>query len=143
MSSPTHYPFLLSNRKVVFVRGDFTSMALRAASFDGVVAFHVFNHVPREELVPTVQPVFGWLRPGGRLMLSLGAADTEDGIESDWRGVPMFFAGFRPETNERLSLETGFTLELSQIREEADGELVRFHWVIARRPKGYGRRGSG
>lgn len=119
-----------------FVRGDFTSMAFRPNSFDGVVAFYVFNHVPRAELAPTFDRVLGWLRPGGRLMLSLGAADTDDAIEPDWLGVPMFFAGFPPETNERLLRARGFEVELSELREEAEARYgtVRFHWVIARKP---------
>jgi cyclopropane fatty-acyl-phospholipid synthase-like methyltransferase len=121
-----------------FVRGDFTSMDFRSASFDGVVAFYVFMHVPREELAPTFERAFGWLRPGGRLMLTLSAGDNEDVIEPDWLGVPMFFAGFTPETNERLLRETGFHLEISEVREEVEARygLARFHWVIARKPGG-------
>lgn len=121
-----------------FVLGDFTSMAFRPASFDGVVAFYVFNHVPRDDLAPTCERFFGWLRPGGRLMGSLGAADTEDVIEADWLGVPMFFAEFPPGTNERLLRETGFDLELSEVHEEMEARYgpVQFHWIIARKPGG-------
>ena len=41
-----------------FILGDFTSMAFRPASFDGVVGFYVFNHVPRDD----VEPAFTTLR---------------------------------------------------------------------------------
>jgi ubiquinone/menaquinone biosynthesis C-methylase UbiE len=47
-----------------FLLGDFTSMAFRKASFDAVVAFYVFMHVPQEQLVPTFERILGWLRPG-------------------------------------------------------------------------------
>ena len=119
-----------------FIRADFTTMSFRPGSFDGVVAFYVFNHVPREALGPTFARVFHWLRSGGRLMLSLGASDNLGTVEEDWLGVPMFFAGFAPETNERLLRERGFRLEMSEVREEteANSGLVRFHWVIARKP---------
>jgi cyclopropane fatty-acyl-phospholipid synthase-like methyltransferase len=119
-----------------FVRADFTTMIFRPASFDGVVGFYAFNHVPQEELALTFAQVFRWLRPGGHLMVSLGANDTANAIEQDWLGVPMFFAGFKPETNERLLRETGFHLEISEVREAVmkDGEVERFHWVMARRP---------
>jgi cyclopropane fatty-acyl-phospholipid synthase-like methyltransferase len=119
-----------------FVRADFTTTIFRPASFDGIVAFYAFNHVPQEELAPTLSHVFAWLRPGGHLMLSLGANDTQNAIQEDWLGVPMFFAGFKPETNERLLRETGFHLEISEVREAVtmDGEVERFHWAIARRP---------
>ena len=118
-----------------FIQGDLTTIDVDAAAFDAVVAFFVFNHVPRAEHAPTFARVFSWLRPRGRFMLSLGAGDTEDEIQEDWLGVPMFFAGFEPEVNERALLEAGFELELSETRSELElgqGE-VTFHWVIAKK----------
>jgi cyclopropane fatty-acyl-phospholipid synthase-like methyltransferase len=119
-----------------FIHGDFTTIELPAASFDAVVAFFVFNHVPRAEHAPMFARVFSWLRPGGRFMLSLGAGDTRDEIQEDWLGVPMFFAGFEPEANERALLDAGFELELSETRSEiepGEGEAT-FHWVVAKKP---------
>lgn len=84
-----------------FILGDFTSMAFRPASFDGVVALYVFMHVPQEELGPTFERIFGWLRPGGRLMLSLSTIEAEDRVE-EWLDAPMFFARFTPQVSERL-----------------------------------------
>ena len=111
-------------------------MILRPASFDGVVAFYVFNHVPQEEFAPAFSRILDWLRPGGWLMLSLGTSDNAGQIEPDWLGVPTFFAGFTPETNERLSRENRFDLEISEIREEItagpSGGPERFRWVIAK-----------
>jgi SAM-dependent methyltransferase len=118
-----------------FIRADLTTMDLPAASFDAVVAFFVFNHVPRAEQAPTFAKVCSWLRPHGRFMLSLGAGDTEDEVQEDWLGVPMFFAGFTPDANERALIGAGFELELSETRseiEEDEGE-VTFHWVIAKK----------
>jgi SAM-dependent methyltransferase len=119
-----------------FVLGDFTSMAFRPASFDGVVAFYVFMHVPHAEVVPAFERTFAWLRPGGRLMLSLPTIEAEDRVE-EWLDVPMFFAGITPMRSERLLRETGFDLEMSEVRDEGvdDGYgPVEFHWVIARKP---------
>jgi cyclopropane fatty-acyl-phospholipid synthase-like methyltransferase len=119
-----------------FVVGDFTSMAFRPASFDGVVAFYAFNHVPQEELAPTFERIYAWLRPGGRLMTSLLTSEAEDRVE-EWLGVPMFFAGSTPESGERLLRQTGFQLQMSEVREEGvdDGYgPVTSYWVIARKP---------
>jgi len=118
-----------------FIQADFTTIQLPAAAFDAVVAFYVFNHVPRAEHASTFARVFSWLRPGGRFMLSLGAGDTEDEIQEDFLGVQMFFAGFEPDANERALRGVGFELELSETRseiEEGEGEAT-FHWVIATR----------
>jgi SAM-dependent methyltransferase len=123
---------------VRFLHADLTQVEFPEASFDAVVAFYVFNHVPQAEQAPAFERISGWLRPGGRLMLSLGASDTDDEVEDDWLGVPMFFAGFEPDVNERSLLEAGFELELSETRgqlEEGQGEAT-FHWVIARKSGG-------
>jgi len=119
-----------------FIQADFTNIELPSGAFDAVVAFFVFNHLPRAEHAPMFERVWSWLRPGGRFMLSLGASDTDDEVELDWLGVPMFFAGFEPDANERSLLDAGFELELSDTRGEIEsgGQEVTFHWVIARKP---------
>ena len=118
-----------------FVRGDFTSMAFRQGAFDGVVAFYAFMHVPHAEMAPTLERIFGWLRPGGRLLLTMTTAQADDRVE-EWLNVPMFFAGFAPEKARRLLRGVGFQLELSEIREEIEERYgpTDFHWVIARKP---------
>jgi hypothetical protein len=110
-------------------------------SFDGVVAFYVFMHVPQEDLAPTFERIFDWLRWGGRLMLSLSTIEAEDRVE-EWIGAPMFFARFTPGLNERLLREAGFELELSEVRDEVDPTYgpTDFHWVI--REEARGRRRS-
>lgn len=122
--------------QAAFIVGDFTSIAFRPASFDGIVAFYAFNHVPQEELAATFKRIYAWLRRGGRLMTSLLTSDAEDRVE-EWLGVPMFFGGSKPESGERLLRETGFELQLSEVREEGvdDGYgPVTSYWVIARKP---------
>ncbi len=51
---------------------------------------------------------------------------------------PMYFARFTPRLSERLLRDTGFHLEVSEVREEGvdDGYgPVEFHWVVARKPR--------
>jgi cyclopropane fatty-acyl-phospholipid synthase-like methyltransferase len=121
--------------RATFVVGAFTTMDFRPESFDGIVAFYVFNHVPEEELERAFERTFAWLRPGGRLMTSLLTTEAEDRIE-EWLGVPMFFAGIRPESTEELLRAAGFEIELSELREEVDPLYGRSEtrWVIARKP---------
>jgi cyclopropane fatty-acyl-phospholipid synthase-like methyltransferase len=118
-----------------FIVGDFTSMAFRPGSFDGVVAFYAFNHVPQNEVEPTFARTFAWLRPGGRLMVSLLTTEAQDRVE-EWLGVPMFFAGVEPRSYEPFLREIGFYLDLSEVREEVDPRYgpTDSYWVIARKP---------
>lgn len=123
-----------------FLLGDLADLSFPDGTFDAVVAFYVFNHVPRSDQAPMFVRILRWLRPGGRFMGSLGVGGADDEIREDWLGVPMFFASFDPDTNERLLRDAGFELELSETRtqvEDGEGEAT-FHWVIARKPEAVG-----
>ena len=60
-----------------FVQADFTALELEPESFEAVVSFYAFNHVPRELLAPTFARIHRWLVPSGLLMTALGTSDTE------------------------------------------------------------------
>jgi SAM-dependent methyltransferase len=117
-----------------FLQADLTAVEFRDDSFDAVVSFFVFNHVPAGEQGRTFRRIYGWLRPRGFFRASLGAGSHEDVIEEDWLGVPMFFSSNGSEENERLLDEAGFQLERSELRtEQEEDEEVTFHWVIGRK----------
>jgi SAM-dependent methyltransferase len=78
-----------------FVVGDMTSVTLPAASFDAVVAFYSIIHVRISEWPDLLDRIHDWLRPHGRLLVTLGTVEGE-ALEEDWLGVPMFFAGRAP-----------------------------------------------
>jgi hypothetical protein len=91
-------------------------------------------HVRLTELTDLLARVHNWLRPGGRLLVTLGTVESE-GVEADWLGVPMFFAGQSPAANLASLRAAGFAVEAEAIEAtaEPDGD-VRFHWILARRP---------
>jgi cyclopropane fatty-acyl-phospholipid synthase-like methyltransferase len=116
-----------------FVQADFTALELEPESFDAVVSFYAFNHVPRELLAPTFARIHRWLVPCGLLMSTLGTSDTE-AWTGDFLGAPSFFSSFPPETNTRLVREAGFDIlrdELVTFR-EPEGDAT-FQWVLAMR----------
>lgn len=116
-----------------FVHADFTALELEPESFEAVVSFYAFNHVPRELLAPTFASIHRWLVRGGLLMTALGTSDME-AWTGDWLGAPTFFSSFPPETNTRLVREAGFEIlhdELVTFR-EPDGDAT-FQWLLAMR----------
>ena len=119
-----------------FVVADLTRTAFRPATFDGVVAFYAFNHVPLDDVARAFGSAFACLRPGGSLMLAaLPTMEAEDRVE-EWLGVPMFFAGIEPDLYDRAARDAGFDIELSEIRfatQEWWG-LSEPRWIIARKP---------
>jgi cyclopropane fatty-acyl-phospholipid synthase-like methyltransferase len=114
-----------------FIVADFTELELPAGSFDAVVAFYVFNHVPRDLLAPVLARIHVWLVPGGRLLTAFGVSDME-GWTGEWLGAQTFFSSFPPEVNSRLVREAGFTIERDEVItfDEPEGP-VSFQWVLA------------
>lgn len=116
-----------------FVQADLTDLQLAPASYDAVVSFYAFNHVPRELFSRIFARIHDWLAPGGRFLASLGAGDTP-GWTGEWLGTSTFFSSFPPATNLRLLEAAGFEIELDEVAvlREPEGE-AEFHWVLARR----------
>jgi cyclopropane fatty-acyl-phospholipid synthase-like methyltransferase len=116
-----------------FVEADFTALELEPGSFEAVVSFYAFNHVPRELLAPTFGRIHRWLVPGGFLMTALGTSDNE-AWTGDWLGAPTFFSSFPPETNTRLVREAGFEIVRDEVVtfREPEGDAT-FQWVLATR----------
>lgn len=118
-----------------FVRADFTSLELEAASFEAVAAFYSFNNVPRDLLTGLFERIHSWLVPDGLFLIALGTSDTKSWI-GEWLGTTMYFSSYPPDMNRQLLGDAGFALlldELVSTREpEPDGE-ARWHWVLAQR----------
>lgn len=116
-----------------FINADFTALELESESFDAVVSFYAFNHVPRELLAPTFARIRRWLVPRGLLMTALGTSDTESWT-GEWLGAETFFSSFPPETNTRLVREAGFDILRDEVVtfREPDGDAT-FQWVLAAR----------
>jgi len=115
-----------------FLCADFTELELPDGSFDAVVAFYVFNHVPRDLLAPLLGSIHGWLAPGGWLLTAFGQSDLE-GWTGEWLGAQTFFSSYPPEINSRLVREAGFTIERDEVVTfEEPEEPASFQWVLAR-----------
>ncbi len=118
-----------------FVEADIATLERSPSSVDAVTAFYSLTHLPRHDQSAVIGRIATWLRPGGVFCATLGGGDTLDEIEPEWLGVPMFFAGFAPETNRRLLAEAGLVAEFDEVvdLQEPDG-IATFHYVIARKP---------
>ena len=120
------------------VRADVTEVGFESASFDAVAALFLLGHVPRAKQQALVERIFGWLRPGGWFLGTLGTAGADDEVV-DWLGAPMFFASFDEAWNRRALRGAGFVLEDARVvpfEEPGHGlvSLVSFMWALARKP---------
>jgi cyclopropane fatty-acyl-phospholipid synthase-like methyltransferase len=116
-----------------FHTADVLEVELKPESFDGVMSLFMLGHVPRAEQGAVLTRMRGWLRPGGTLLATLGTDGSDDEIEDDWLGAPMFFASFPPEQNRRLLAEAGLDVVRERVVEhvEPGHGPVSFMWVLA------------
>jgi SAM-dependent methyltransferase len=121
---------------------DLTELELPAGSFEAVVAFYVFNHVPRDLLAPLLARIHAWLAADGLLLTAFGVSDTA-GWTGEFLGAETFFSSFERETNSRLVREAGFEPVRDEVVtfDEPEGP-ASFQWVLAHRRSldGGGRR---
>lgn len=116
-----------------YLVGDVASIELAPSGFDAVTAFFMLIHVPRDEHLAVLHRIASWLKPGGLLVATMGAA-TEEHWQDDWLGAPMFWSHFDADTNRRLVAEAGFVIESSDIVSELeDGVPFNHQWIVARK----------
>jgi SAM-dependent methyltransferase len=116
-----------------FLQADFTALDLPDGSFEAVVAFYSWNHVPRELLPALLGRARRWLTPGGWLLTAFGTVD-EEAWTGDFLGAPSFFSSHPPQVNSELVRAAGFHAVRDEVVTIAEPEgPQRFQWVLARR----------
>ncbi len=116
-----------------FVCADAVEVDFLPESLDAVVSFYAIDHVPRHRHQALYARVHGWLRPGGRFLLSTEDAD-EPGVVSQWLEADMFFSMFDAQTTRRLVQEAGFVLERTAIETQIEeGIEIPYSWILARK----------
>ena len=119
----------------MLVQADMTRFALHDSTVDAVASFYALGHVPSHHHAPLFASIATWLRSGG-VPLTSTPVGAGDGIESDWLGVDMFFGGIGPQATQKAVTAAGLRLEAFEAvdEDEGDGHVVRFNWLIARKP---------
>ena len=124
-----------------FLHGDVLDAPFSPASFDAVVSFYAFNHIPQSRMWLLFRRIGSWLRPRGRLFGSFGTSDNPGGVEPAWLGkTDMYFSSLPVDRTEAPLEQVGFSIEFADtVTELEEGEgPATFHWVIARKRRGEG-----
>lgn len=117
-----------------FVQGDAVELDVAAASFDAVTALYLFGHIPIDEQAGLIASIGSWLRPGGFFLGTVGAGDAGEAVDSDWLGVPMFFASLDSDRYPLLLRAAGLEPVRDEVvtQEEPGHGDVAFRWLLAR-----------
>jgi cyclopropane fatty-acyl-phospholipid synthase-like methyltransferase len=113
---------------------DMTRAWFPPASFDAVVSFYAFGHLPYGELPGLLVRIAGWLRPGGLLVAALARKYDPGSAEADWLGAPMYFSGYGPADSSRFVEDAG--LSIISLQPEPiieNGRPTEFLWVLGRK----------
>jgi cyclopropane fatty-acyl-phospholipid synthase-like methyltransferase len=94
------------------------------ADYDLIVAWDSVFHVPRVDHAALFVRFASWLRPGGRLLLSLGGTAWEG--TSEMLGETFFYSGLDPDESLRLLEEAGFAI----VHSEIDDPSSRGHLAV-------------
>ncbi|MEO8181360.1 MAG: class I SAM-dependent methyltransferase [Deltaproteobacteria bacterium] len=114
-----------------FERAAIEDICLPALSLDVVVSFFAIIHVERSLHLGIFRRIHTWLRPGGAVLLSLGARNEPVRREENWHGAPMTWSHFDGETNLELLRQCGFDVVWSEVEEWGGAEAHLF--VVARK----------
>jgi ubiquinone/menaquinone biosynthesis C-methylase UbiE len=118
-----------------FILSDMTELEFQPESFDAVVAYYAFHHIPRDRYEPLLKQIYSWLSPGGHFMAALYPYDVENLITEDWHGSSMYWSSFDAEKTVKLVTDCGLTIrEQSMESAVEDGKETTFLWLLANKP---------
>jgi hypothetical protein len=98
------------------------------------VALYLIDNVPSEDYPSLFHRLAGWLKPGGRILLS-AEPGNDPGRTYDWLGVPMFINTL-PASDLAGMLEDA-SLNIVEMSTEAQlegGREIQYTWFIAETP---------
>src|SRR5262249_37767159 len=110
--------------EAAFLHGDMR-LAEPVGPFDAIVAWDSVFHIPRSEHATVFSRFRSWLRPGGRLLVSLGGSGV-DSFLSQMHGETFFYSGHEPSEAIQVLISAGFEIE----HWEADDPSSRGHITV-------------
>ncbi|CAG8136499.1 unnamed protein product [Penicillium salamii] len=123
---------------VNLIEGDMMELEF-GQQFDAVLAMYSIFHLPRDEQSVMLRRIFGWLKPGGRLLANFPEMGFVSASDSSWLGGTegaMHWSGWGRSETRRLLVEIGFVVDVDEIvvdAEEENGSVkdIAFQWILA------------
>jgi cyclopropane fatty-acyl-phospholipid synthase-like methyltransferase len=122
-----------------FIHGDMTQLGIPPETFNAVVAFYSFFHVPREKHEALIKSIYGWLQKDGVLLFTY-SAHGEEGIYPVFLGTRMYFSSFGTEQIIEIVRSCGFTIVQQEVRAQGNVEDptdpdndTSFLWILAKK----------
>ena len=122
-----------------FIHGDMTQLEFPSSTFDAVVAFYSFFHVPREKHEALIKDIHGWLRKDGLLLFTY-SSHAEEGIYPMFLGAKMYFSSFSTEQIIEIVKSCSFAILEQEVRAQGNVDDpsdpdndTSFLWTLAKK----------
>jgi cyclopropane fatty-acyl-phospholipid synthase-like methyltransferase len=109
------------------VQGDFFEVDIDNESLDAVVSFYAIFHIPREEHRELFEQINDWLKPNGRILVTVASTEMED-LKESWDGAEIQWSSYEGTKTLEIIEESGF--EIIETYEE-DWRDEDHLWVLA------------
>jgi Methylase involved in ubiquinone/menaquinone biosynthesis len=116
-----------------FLCEDMTKLDFPADSFDGITSYYAIIHIPREEHQPLLINFHRMLKPGGLVMLCLGAESLIDDIDENYLGTRMYWSHYDTETYLKILNAVGFSIIWSKRVADDTCEAAGHLFVLAQK----------
>jgi SAM-dependent methyltransferase len=115
------------------LQGDMTALPIATDSVDAVTAYHAVFHVPRAEHPGVYAEFARVLRPGGRLLMTVGRGSS-DSTARNWldSGETMYWSTPGRDATVAQLRDAGFTVEWERLVDDPLGSEALF--VLAALP---------
>jgi cyclopropane fatty-acyl-phospholipid synthase-like methyltransferase len=101
-------------------------------SYDGIIAFDIFFHFPKDKQAEIYSRVTKWMNLGGFLLFTHGNKEGE--ISGDMFGETFYYSCLNTQTVHELLFDSGFEIVLS-LENYTEKEMERDLVVLARKIK--------
>lgn len=127
---------------VTLLQGDMMDLTFPQETFTAVLAMYSIFHLPRDEQITMLKRVWGWLKPGGWVLVNFSAGRFEKESDERWLGGTegvVHWSGWGVEGTRKVLRDVGFDIELGEVVVDEEGEEdggvkeVEFYWVLARK----------
>jgi SAM-dependent methyltransferase len=116
-----------------FLCQDMTRLDFAGHIFAAICSFYAIIHIPREEHRPLFVNFHRVLKPGGYVLLCLGAENLVDDIEDDFFGTHMYWSHYDHETYLKLLEDAGFMITWSRLIPDSTCEGASHLFVLGQK----------
>ena len=116
-----------------FLCQDMTELSFSDDCFDAVCSYYAIIHIPREEHQRLLLDFHRMLKPGGLMLVCLGAGDVSGGTEDDYLGVPMYWSHYDADTNIEMLQKAGFQVIWSKVVVDSTDPSAAHLFVLAQK----------